>query len=90
MVKEKDIIAWRNYNDLSFLQCACKLTEQVAVDEADSKRQEMKALVNNFRKINPHIDMNIFKSTANVNLDTVVGYRKAGEYHNFINEYDCP
>ncbi len=90
LVKEKDIIAWKNYNELTFIQCACRLTEFCTVDDVNSsgsKRKEMKNLVSSFRKINPHIDMNIFRSTHNVNLDTVLGYRKSGEFHNFLDEY---
>ncbi len=83
MVKEADIIAWQTYNELQFLQCACLLTENSALEDK-SKRKEMKNLIRGFRKINPHIDMNIFRSTHNVNLDTVLGYRKSGEYHSYL------
>ncbi|OON91083.1 MAG: tRNA 2-thiocytidine biosynthesis protein TtcA [Epulopiscium sp. Nele67-Bin002] len=86
MVKEKDVIAWRVYNELRFLQCACLFTEDKEKED-ESKRVEMKNLISSFRKINPHIDMNIFRSAHNVNLDTVLGYRKEGEYYNFLDEY---
>lgn len=90
MVKEADIIAWKNYNGLRFLQCACRFTEAISREEEAhmSKRQEMKELISRFREINPHIEMNIFKSVENVNLDACVGYVKDGVRHNFLEEYE--
>ena len=90
MVHETDIIAWRNYNGLSFIRCACRFTENcAAADEAcTSKRQEMKELIRRFRKENPNIDKNIFNSVHNVNLDTVIGYRKGNSRHSFLDCYD--
>ncbi|MGL6173080.1 MAG: ATP-binding protein [Cellulosilyticaceae bacterium] len=90
MVREEDIIAWMRHNELRFIQCACRFTENCMLGDTGggSKRQEMKALVKKFRKTNPHIEMNIFRSTHNVNLDTVTGYRKNGKEHNFLDEYD--
>lgn len=94
LVKEQDIIAWRDYNHLRFLQCACRFTEQIAKEQAldeevhSSKRQEMKELINHFRQINPHIETNIFKSVENVNLDACIGYVKGGERHHFLEEYE--
>lgn len=96
MVKESHILEWKEYNDLKFLQCACRFTEQIAREQAEeseekvhsSKRQEMKELVNQFRKINSHIEMNIFKSVTNVNLDACIGYVKGGVRHHFLEEYE--
>lgn len=94
LVKEQDILAWKNYNDLRFLQCACRFTEKIAKERAmeeeihSSKRQEMKELINRFRQINPHIETNIFKSVENVNLDACIGYVKHGERHHFLDEYE--
>ena len=94
LVKEQDIIAWRDYNHLRFLQCACRFTEQIAKEQAldeevhSSKRQEMKELINHFRQINSHIETNIFKSVENVNLDACIGYVKGGERHHFLEEYE--
>lgn len=89
-VKEADIIAWSRYNDLRFIQCACRFTENCMLDDngGGSKRQEMKMLVKKFRQTNPHIDMNIFRSMHNVNLETVIGYRKDGKRHCFLEDYD--
>ncbi|OON93446.1 MAG: tRNA 2-thiocytidine(32) synthetase TtcA [Candidatus Epulonipiscioides saccharophilum] len=87
MVKEKDIIAFRNYNELNFLQCACLMTERIATNNVDSKRQEMKQLIKNFRAINEHIDMNIFQSMHNINLETVLGTRKGGALSSFLDSY---
>lgn len=88
-VKERDIIAWANYNDLHFLRCACKFTADSAEDEMLSKRQEMKTLVKNLRKTNPDVDDSIFRSLHNVNMATIPGWRDSdsGEKHSFIEKY---
>ena len=90
LVKEADIIAWKNYHDLRFIQCACRLTENCSLGDAGggSKRQEMKVLVKKFRQTNPHIDMNIFKSVHNVNLQTIIGYRDGEKVYSFLEDYD--
>lgn len=90
MVKEADILAWRRYNDLSFIQCACRFTENCVLGDngGGSKRQEMKELVKKFRRINPNIDKNIFRSVHNVNLETIIGYRRGDEHHSFLDDYD--
>ncbi|WP_346344992.1 ATP-binding protein [Clostridium sp. MCC353] len=94
LVKEANILAWKNFNNLRFLQCACRFTERIAKERAleeevhTSKRQEMKELISQFRKINPHIEMNIFKSVENVNLDACIGYVKKGERHHFLENYN--
>ncbi len=88
-VKEKDIIAWSNYNDLHFLQCACKMTEKNADIELMSKRKEIKALIEYIKIQNPEADDNIFRSLHNVNLATIPGWRDSdsGELHSFVEEY---
>lgn len=90
LVKEADIIAWKNYHDLQFIQCACRLTENCSLGDSGggSKRQEMKVLIKKFRQTNPHIEMNIFKSVHNVNLNTVIGYRDEDKVYSFLEDYD--
>lgn len=89
LVKEDAIIAWAKHNELRFLNCACRFTEKTSYDEdTSSKRKEMKQLIKELKKVNPNVDMNIFKSLENVNLDTVIAYRKNGEMHSFLDEYD--
>ena len=88
MIKEKDIIAWARYNELSFLQCACRFTENVSDGVGESKRQEMKELIKTFRKTNPYIDINIFNSVQNVNLSTIIGYHDKDRTYNFLDDYD--
>lgn len=90
MVKEADILAWKRYNELEFIQCACRFTENCVLGDngGGSKRQEMKALIKKFRQTNPKIDMNIFRSIHNVNLETVIGYHRDGEQHSFLDDYD--
>ena len=88
-VKEQDIIGWARYNDLQFLQCACKFTEESNEREDLSKRKEIKELIRNLKKVNPAVDDNIFRSLHNVNLSQIVGFRNAdkGELHSFIENY---
>ena len=91
MVREEDIKAWRDYNDLYFLQCACKFTEACATTENEenlSKRKEIKELIATLKKVNPYVEGNIFKSVENVNLDTVVAYKLKGMKHHFLDTYD--
>ena len=89
LVKEDAIIAWAKHNELRFLNCACRFAEKTSYDEdTSSKRKEMKQLIKELKKVNPNVDMNIFKSLENVNLDTVIAYRKNGEMHSFLDEYD--
>lgn len=90
-VKETDILAWKNYNDLQFIQCACRFTENCTMCDnggGGSKRQEMKALIKKFRQTNSMIDKNIFNSVSNINLDTVIGYKKNGKEFNFLDGYN--
>lgn len=87
LVREADIIAWKNYNDLSFLQCACRFTESAAHEEKQGARAKTKALVAQLRKENPKADINIFHSLHNVNLNMLPGYTKDGQHHNFLEEY---
>ena len=88
-VHEDSIIAWRNYNKLEFLQCACKFTESIAVDnkESKSKRKETKELIKQLKVNNPLIETNIFNSIHDVNVDTLVGYKTKGVEHSFLDEY---
>lgn len=88
-VKERDILAWKNYNGLQFIQCACRLTENCVLDDGGmgSKRQEVKQLIRKLRQNNPNIDSNIFSSIHDVNMDTVIGYHFRGEKHSFEELY---
>ena len=91
LVRESDICAWRDYNDLHFLQCACHFTDTCSTCHEDgttsSKRLETKKLIAELKKTNPFIESNIFKSVENVNVDTVIAYKKNGERHHFLDEY---
>ncbi len=88
-VKEEDIISWAKYNDLTFLNCACRFTEKNSKeDDNSSKRQEIKDLIKNLRKNNDRIDYNIFKSVDNINLECILGYKKSKEKHSFLDDYD--
>ncbi len=87
LVKEKDIIDWKNYNELYFINCACKLTEALSKNEITSKRAEMKMLVEQFRKTSPMIEMNIFRSVENINLDAIIGYKTKSNKIHFLDNY---
>lgn len=94
LVKEKDILDWKEFNGLRFLQCACRFTERIAKEKAleeevhSSKRQEIKELIRELEKINPGVAKNIFRSVENVNLDACIGYVKDGQRHHFMEDYD--
>lgn len=88
LIKESDIKAWANYNDLKFLNCACKMTLEAEIDEEKSKRKEIKRLINDLRKINPYIEFNIFKAMENINLTQVLGYKKNSDKYYFLDDYD--
>lgn len=86
-VRERDVVAWAEYNGLKFLNCACRFTERVADKEEESKRREMKQLVAQMEKTNPAAADNVFRSLHNVALDCIVGWRKGGKRGNFLDEY---
>jgi len=94
LIREKDIIAWRDYNNLTFLQCACKFTETIKIeqenaDKISSKRHKVKQLIAELKKDDPQIEYNIFRSVENVNLSTIIEYKdKDGISHNFKDDYD--
>ncbi|HAJ97712.1 MAG TPA: tRNA 2-thiocytidine(32) synthetase TtcA [Ruminococcus sp.] len=90
LIREADIIAWKEYNHLEFIQCACLLTEKWTSENeiANSKRQEIKMLLRQLRKNNPAVDMNIFRSVENVNLKTIISYHLGDEYHHFLDDFD--
>ena len=91
-VREDDIKAWRDYNNLHFIQCTCKFTDTCTTcnnEENRSKRVEIKELIREMKKTNPYVEMNIFKSVENVNLDTVIGYKEKGIRHSFLDDYSC-
>lgn len=91
LVKEADILAWKQYNDLQFIQCACRFTENCTLCDnggGGSKRQEMKALIKKFRQINSSIEMNIFRSVHDVNLSTIIGYHDREKSYQFLDDYE--
>ena len=90
-VHEDAILAWKRYNRLEFLQCACRFTEQ-RPDGAPGggKRQEIKELIRQLKKKNPDVEKSIFASLHAVSLDTFPGYKQAGQAHSFLERYDAP
>lgn len=90
LIREDDIKRWRDYNDLHFIQCACKFTDTCTSCNPDnaSKRQEIKNMIREMKKVNPQVESNIFRSVGNVNIDTVIAYKKDGVKHNFLENYN--
>lgn len=89
LVKEEDVISWKKFNELKFLNCACKFTEENYKEEnKTSKRLEIKNLIKQLKKINPDVDYNIFKSMDNINLNCVLGYSKNGKRIEFVDDYE--
>ena len=91
-IRESDIKAWRDFNDLHFIQCACRFTDTCTTCDPDgrtvSKRMEIKNLIAEMKKVNPAVEANIFRSMENVNLDTVISYKTKGKVHSFLDGYD--
>ena len=90
-VHEDDILAWCRYNDLNFIRCACRFTQNCDSEDGNaggSKRKEMKLLIRKLRENNPDIDQHIFRSIHAVHLDTFPGYKTDGEMHSFLEKFD--
>lgn len=89
-IHEDDILAWKRYNKLEFIQCACRFTENCAKQENEglSKRKEVKALIRRLKQDNPNIEKSIFNSIHSVCLDTMVGYKSDGVYHSFLERFN--
>ncbi len=89
LVKEKDVIAWSKSNHLTFINCACRFTEENSHEDVQtSKRLEIKKLIAELQKINPNVDYNIFKALDNVNMNCILGRKEEGIYHSFLEKYD--
>ena len=88
LVREKDIKAWAKYNHLTFINCACRLTEKACHDEDLSKRLKIKNLIKKLDDENSFVPSNIFKSTENVNLDMMREYKTNKKRYNFLDRYD--
>ena len=93
LIREDDIKAWRDANDLHFIQCACKFTDTCTTcsnEETRSKRQEIKNLIRDMKARNPDVEAHIFRSVENVCLDTVIAYKQKGQKISFLDHYDDP
>lgn len=91
LIREAEIKHWRDYNKLNFIQCACRFTDTCTScnpSNTGSKRQEIKQLIAQLKKINPQIESNIFRSVENVNLNTIISYKKDDYQHSFLDDYD--
>ena len=90
LIREKDILRWMEASDLHFIRCACRFTENLEKEDEDQKSQrfQTKKLINELLQYNENVEKNIFKSTTNVNLDKILGYKAKGKYVTFIDKYD--
>ncbi len=89
-VNEAAIMNWKEYNHLEFIQCACRFVDEYSNSEdgiGESKRQEIKQLIKDLKKINPDIESNIFNSIHNVKLDTFISYKQKGIEHSFLEDF---
>lgn len=89
LVKEDAIISWRKYNELTFINCACRFTEGCSlINDGTSKRKEIKELIKKLKQTNPEIDKNIFRAFSNVNMNCILGWHKDGQKSSFLDEYN--
>ncbi len=86
-VLEKDIIGWANYNDLHFINCACKFSERAQKANV-SAREDVKNLLKELCKRNPDVEKCIFKAIHNVDLDTFPSFRYKEKMFSFDDKYD--
>lgn len=87
LIREEDIIRWRDHNNLHFIECACRFSDEAYHDKSLSKRKEIKHLIAELKKSNPYVENNIFKSVMNVSLDSIIEYKKDDQRYNFLDEY---
>ena len=89
LIREKDVIRWRDYNKLDFIQCACRFTDTCSIDDSndESKRKKIKNLIKELEIDNKYVPYNIFKSVENVNLETIISYKKGKEEHSFLENF---
>lgn len=89
LVKEDAIISWRKYNELTFINCACRFTEGCSlINDGTSKRKEIKELIKKLKQTNPEIDKNIFRAFSNINMNCILGWHKDGQKSSFLDEYN--
>jgi tRNA(Ile)-lysidine synthase TilS/MesJ len=83
-IKEKDIINFMKYSQIEAMKCGCK----VAAGEIDSKRKKVKELIAGIKKDFPNVEISIYRSAENVNLNCVLGWKKKNEKYSFLDEYE--
>lgn len=87
LIREEDIMTWRDYHGLRFLQCACHFTENASQKESESKRMETKRLIQKLHEMNPDVEANLYNAVRCVNLDKILGYKQGGVVHSFLEDY---
>ncbi|MBR3237903.1 MAG: tRNA 2-thiocytidine biosynthesis protein TtcA [Oscillospiraceae bacterium] len=90
-VHEEDIIAWKNAHELSFIQCACRFTENCTLCDnggGGSKRQEVKQLLKRLNRDGGKVEKNVFNAIHMLQFDTFPGWKSKGVEHSFLETYD--
>lgn len=95
LIREEEVLHWRDYNHLQFIRCACHFTEAytlhgnlTATGDTRSKRVEAKELIRQLKRTNENVEKNIFRSMENIHLNAVLGYQKDGVRHSFLDTYE--
>lgn len=89
LIREEDIIHWKEYNELTFLNCACRFTLETDIDrEGKSKRKKIKELIANLQQDNPYVEKSIFRSVENININSIIGYVNENKKSHFLDHYE--
>ncbi len=91
LIREKDVKQWAKYNDLKFIMCACRFTEACSVDNEINMSQRLttRNLIQELKKnYNETVEKNIFAAASNVNMNMILGYKKDGIKHSFLDDYE--
>ncbi len=83
LIKEADIRRFVAYHDITFSSKGCEFQDR----NEDTKRKEVKALIDQLRKTYENIDINIFRAAENINLESVLGYFDDEETVSFLDKY---
>jgi len=74
LVRERDIVNFSQANDLTFIHCACPLTNGEC-SSGQGKRALTKQLIASLEAEDPFVPDNIYKSLSNVHLGAVFEYK---------------
>jgi len=83
-VREASIKSFAKNNGIAPMNCGCV----VAAEKTSSKRKEVKDLIADLKKNFVNVDKSIFQATQNVNMDAILGWKKDGVKHSYLDFYD--